>query len=270
MPALAGPWPQPGPGLKRRGTANPPISFTFNVSALHLSLDQILRPASLDGNGRPALADWTEASRNALKADEQHLVDRCLAGDAAAWEAILHQHARRIYNLCYRFTGRVEDAQDLSQEASLRIYRNLASFRANEGSLGTWILSLTRNLLIDHYRRHKYDRLTDSLDSAPAGADESDRPPELASRETRPQEAGLWRREVREQLGAALQRLSPELREAVILRDLQDLDYKEIAAVLRVPEGTVKSRINRGRIELARLLRPRLRGQTAEQGGGQS
>lgn len=218
------------------------------------------RPSAALWDGwRPGTAPATAG--NALTAEEQHLVDRCLAGDASAWEAILRQHARRIYNLCYRFTGRAADAEDLSQEASLRIYRNLASFRAGEGSLATWILALTRNLLIDHYRRRKYDRVTESLNSAPAGADEGAwRAPDPAAPGERPQEAGLWRREIREQVGQALARLSPELREAVILRDLEDMDYKEIAAVLRIPEGTVKSRINRGRIELARLLKPRLAG----------
>lgn len=205
---------------------------------------------------------WRGATaENALTVEEQQLVDRCLTGDAAAWETILQQHGRRIYNLCYRFTGRAEDAEDLAQEVCLRIYRNLASFRVDQGSLRTWIISLTRNLLIDHYRRRKYDRLTDSLDSAPPGAEDNAAPRnEPAAPGARQQEAGLWRREIREHVQRALTRLSPELREAIILRDLQDMDYKEIAQLLRIPEGTVKSRINRGRIELARLLKPRLSG----------
>lgn len=190
--------------------------------------------------------------------EDRQLVARCLAGDGSAWEAILQAHARQIYNLCYRFTGRAEDADDLSQEVCLRIYRNLAQFRADQGSLKTWILTLTRNLLIDHYRRGKNDRATDSLETSGTVAAGADRPLDPPEASYRSPDTGLWRREMREHIQRGLTRLSPELREAVILRDLEDLDYKEIAALLRVPEGTVKSRINRGRIELARVLKGRL------------
>ncbi len=183
--------------------------------------------------------------------DDRQMVAACVAGDAAAWEQIVRQHSRRIYNLCFRFTGRAEDADDLSQEVFVRLYRTLATYRAEQGSLGTWITSVTRNLLIDHYRRRKYERLTDSIDDAEAPIELVDRGDDRADR-------GVWRREVQEGVQRALLRLSPELREAVILRDLQDMDYKDIALALHLPEGTVKSRINRGRVELARLLKRRL------------
>ncbi len=183
--------------------------------------------------------------------NDLHLVQRCVAGEAKAWEQILALHSRRIYNLCYRFTGREQEAEDLTQEVFLRLYRTLASYRAESGALGTWIASVTRNLLIDHYRRGKQDRQTESIeqeDSAWEPAESNNRQPDQA----------VYRQELRRVVEHGLSRLSPELREAVILRDLQDMDYKEIAALLKVPEGTVKSRINRGRIELARLLKPRL------------
>src|ERR1035441_7006481 len=115
----------------------------------------------------------------------------------------------------------------------------------------TWVTTITRNLLVDHFRKSKGDRITDSLDSAPS--DHEDAQPlsaQIADR-GQPPDAQV---ETREMVHLALQKLSPELREAVILRDLQDMDYREIATALRVPEGTVKSRINRGRAELARLL----------------
>ena len=186
--------------------------------------------------------------------EDRQLVDRCLSGDTTAWEEIVRQNSRRIYNLCFRFTGRAEDAEDLSQEAFIRVYRNLGSYHAEQGSLATWICSLTRNLLIDHYRRTRYQRMTDSIDDAEAAPGH-----DLPSRERGPEQA-VWSREVRDQVQEALTRLSPELREAVILRDLQDMDYKEIAQALHLPEGTVKSRINRGRIELARVLKKRMGG----------
>lgn len=213
------------------------------------------RGGSLVGVRKPVV---TLATGTAAKAtvEERQLVARCLAGDASAWEAILQAYARAIYSLCYRFTGRAEDADDLSQEACLRVYRNLGQFRADQGSLKTWVLSVTRNLLIDHYRRRKNDRLTDSLEtSGPMALGGAARPMDPPETVERAPDTGVLRREMREQIQRGLTRLSPELREAVILRDLEDLDYKEIATLLRVPEGTVKSRINRGRIELARVLR---------------
>ncbi len=182
------------------------------------------------------------------------LVRRCVAGDSAAWEDIVRQFHRRIYNLCYRFAGSPDDAQDLTQEVFIKIYRTLSSFDSSKAAFVTWVTTVTRNLLVDHFRKGKYDRMTDSLDAPIGEADDSlsvgDRIPDRAQT---PQER-VQSRETREMVHKALQKLSPELREAVILRDLQDMDYRDIAQVLKVPEGTVKSRINRGRTELARLL----------------
>jgi len=180
---------------------------------------------------------------------DHSLVERCLSGDEAAWEDLVKTHTRRVYGLCYRFTGKDGEAQDLTQEVFLRIYRTLKSFRATEGAFTTWLARLTRNLLIDNYRRTRQDRVTDSLDDQLPGMGDPH-----AAATARPDQA-LAGREASEILQAALQKLSPDLREAVILRDLQELEYREIAQVLAIPEGTVKSRINRGRAELARLLR---------------
>jgi RNA polymerase sigma-70 factor, ECF subfamily len=181
-----------------------------------------------------------------LEPDAQ-LVQLCLRGDGPSWEELVRRHTRRVYNLCYRFTGNSSAAEDLSQEVFLRVYRTLASYRASEGQFPTWLTSVTRNLLVDHYRRTRRDRLTDSIDEAA---------PHLEERASgaRMPDALAQAAELSSQLQVALAKLSPELREAVILRDLQGLDYGEIKGVLQVPEGTVKSRINRGRIELARLL----------------
>jgi RNA polymerase sigma-70 factor (ECF subfamily) len=182
------------------------------------------------------------------------LVRRGIAGDAAAWEEIVQQYHRRIYNICYRFTGSSNDAEDLTQEVFIKIYRTLSSYDVNRGAFMTWVTTITRNLLVDHFRRVKQERMTDSLDTT--SSDHEDAVP-LGERipDDAPSPAStVQSRETREAVHAALQRLSPELREAVILRDLQDMDYRDIAAALRVPEGTVKSRINRGRAELARLL----------------
>lgn len=182
------------------------------------------------------------------------LVRRCLAGDAAAWEELVQTHHRRIYNICYRFTGSADDADDLTQDVFIRVYKSLKSYDLDRGAFATWVTTMTRNMLVDHFRKSKYDRATDSLEAAPGGdADAPTLGDQLADTGRSPDQRveGL---EAQQMVQQALQKLSPELREAVILRDLQDLDYKEIAGILRVPEGTVKSRINRGRTELARLL----------------
>ncbi len=185
-------------------------------------------------------------ANESLEQDAQ-LIQQCLQGDGSAWEELVRRHTRRIFNICYRFTGNRTEAEDLAQEVFLRVYRTLGSYRSAHGGFATWMTSVTRNLLIDHYRRTKRDRVTDSLDDAM---------PVVENKESvarRPDEQALLG-ELSGQVQVALTKLSPELREAVILRDLQQLEYIEIQRVLAVPEGTVKSRINRGRIDLARIL----------------
>ncbi len=179
---------------------------------------------------------------------DKQLVERCLTGDEGAWEDLVKTHTRRVYAICYRFTGKDSEAQDLTQEVFLRLFRTLKSFRSGEGSFTVWLARMTRNLLIDHYRRTRQERVTDSIE---------DQLPMLEERSLSSTRADgiLAGREASELLQYALQRLSPDLRETVILRDLEEMEYKEIAETLGVPEGTVKSRLNRGRAELARILR---------------
>jgi RNA polymerase sigma-70 factor (ECF subfamily) len=192
-----------------------------------------------------------------LEADWQVVVRRCLDGDSLAWTELVKAHHRRIYALCYRFTGSSHDAEDLTQEVFLKVYGNLATFDLAKGSFQTWVTTLTRNLLVDHFRRTKQQRVTDSMDAGWDGGDEQQTVGKISDRLSdsgpTPHEQAA-RKELEKMVQQALTKVSPELREAVILRDLQDMDYKEIAQVLRIPEGTVKSRISRGRAELARLL----------------
>jgi RNA polymerase sigma-70 factor, ECF subfamily len=182
------------------------------------------------------------------------LVRRCIVGDAAAWEEIVQTYNRRIYNICYRFAGSPDDAEDLTQEVFIKMYRTLSSYDPSKGAFVTWVTTITRNLLVDHFRKTKQDRITDSIDAAPSDREDAQPLSEQIQDQSAPPDVHVRSREVGETVHAALGKLSPELREAVILRDLQDFDYREIATVLKVPEGTVKSRINRGRAELARLL----------------
>src|ERR1700723_3962545 len=190
---------------------------------------------------------------NPLEVDWSQVVRLCMNGDSGAWVQLVRTHHRRVYGLCYRFTGNPADAEDLTQDVFLKIYSNLNSFDTTRGSLQVWITTMTRNLLVDHFRRTRNQRATDSLD---AGWDETDelRPIDrLQAVGPSPHEKAA-QKELAKMVQGALAKVSIELREAVILRDLQDMDYKEIAQVLGIPEGTVKSRISRGRAELARLL----------------
>jgi RNA polymerase sigma-70 factor (ECF subfamily) len=201
--------------------------------------------------------------RSAAIAEQKALAElaaRCLAGDAEAWEQLARTQHRRIYGICYRFTGSQSDAEDLTQETFLKMYRNLASFDPTKGGFTTWLTTLTRNLLVDNYRRTRLERASDSLDETYDGEDDGPSKADRLVATGKSQEQHVSGMQLRAQIQEALQQVSPELREAVILRDLEDMDYKDIAEILHIPQGTVKSRISRGRSELARLLK-RIEGQ---------
>jgi RNA polymerase sigma-70 factor, ECF subfamily len=199
-------------------------------------------------------------SAAAQPATPDSLIEQCLAGDQVAWEQIVRQNWRKVFNVAYKFVGKHDEAEDLTQDIFLKIFKALNTFdrRAN---FQTWIISISRNLCIDHYRSVRKERQTiardvDSNDLQPATTD-------------RGPYAQAEHQDLRAQLRQALETLPITLRTAVVLRDLQELSYQEIADRLGLPEGTVKSRINRGRIELAHQLkrvqdnqpiRPRRRG----------
>jgi len=193
------------------------------------------------------------AAGDPLGTDWSLVVRRCMDGDSSAWAELVRTHHRRVYGLCYRFTGNPADAEDLTQDVFLKVYSNLTSFDTARGSLQVWITTMTRNLLVDNFRRTRNQRATSSLDDGWDNTEELKPIDRLTAKDPSPHESAA-RQELAKMVQEALARVSVELREAVILRDLQDLDYKEIAQVLGIPEGTVKSRISRGRAELARLL----------------
>jgi RNA polymerase sigma-70 factor, ECF subfamily len=180
-----------------------------------------------------------------LPGDEK-MVERCLQGDDAAWEVVVNSYAKRIYNLSYRYTSRRDEAEDLTQEIFIRVYQNLKSFRSDSGSFQSWIMKVGRNLIIDHYRRTRRYQQAAGTEEMEAMNLRDDKVPS-PQRSVEQSEASLF-------LSEGLQALSPELKEAIILRDLEGMAYQEIAGLLGIPEGTVKSRINRARLELAKLL----------------
>ena len=185
-------------------------------------------------------------SAAAQPATPDSLIEQCLAGDQVAWEQIVRQNWRKVFNVAYKFVGKHDEAEDLTQDNFLKIFKALSTFdrRAN---FQTWIISISRNLCIDHYRSVRKERQTIARD-----VDSNDLQP--ATTERGPY-AQAEHQDLRAQLRQALETLPITLRTAVVLRDLQELSYQEIADRLGLPEGTVKSRINRGRIELAHQLR---------------
>jgi RNA polymerase sigma-70 factor, ECF subfamily len=256
--------PAPGGLHTRRHPRPTPTKPSRNISRSGPESQKVAPPPSSGTLQAPLRPLEGKLQRTPEQEAEQEavnkLVRQCIAGDPQAWQQLVVSQHRRIYAICYRFTGSPSDAEDLTQDVFLKLYKNLSSFDTLKGSFQTWITTLARNLLVDHFRRTRLDRASESMD-ATLGDDENG--PSLADRlaDPRPSQehhvAGL---ELKVKIQAALKQLSPELREAVILRDLEDMDYKEIAQVLRIPEGTVKSRISRGRGELARLLQ-RIEGQ---------
>ena len=172
--------------------------------------------------------------------------------ELARYELIVQRYARHVYNIAYRLAGNASDARDLSQEAFLRVYRALRRVQP-DAPLESWLYRIVNNLYIDLLRKRPKVRI-ESLD-APVETARGELPREFPDIDSSP-EAMLER----EQLDGAIQRalgtLSAELRLVVILSDIEGFSYEEIASILRVPLGTVKSRLHRARQILQQRLRP--------------
>jgi len=189
-----------------------------------------------------------EALKASAELNGAELVRRAHAGDGLAWEEIVTAFSRRVFNLAYRFTSNLEAAEDLTQEVFIRVYRSLEQYDPRQGDLANWLMRLARNLIIDDYRhrqRNPQNSMADAVDDhqyhlrAVGGGAEKE----------------MERREIASQVQEGIDKLPADLKTCVILRDIEELTYQEIVEVLQIPEGTVKSRINRGRIELAKILR---------------
>ena len=184
-----------------------------------------------------------------LNTTDADLLPGCRGGDEAAWQALVQRYTRKVFGLAYRFTGRADEAEDLTQEVFVKVYQTLHRYREADGPFGAWLMAVARNHAIDRYRRGRQERLRRSEDPLVL---------EMAPAEDEHPIAGLEREERARLVHIGLRALPPDLRTPLVLCDLQGLSYDEIAAALKVPLGTVKSRINRARVELAkRLLRRR-------------
>jgi len=182
--------------------------------------------------------------------EEAAIINRVLAGETNAFEALVLEHQSRVYHLTLKMTGNEEDAYDLSQEAFLKAYRTLSSFRGEAG-FGSWVYRIAANLSVDFLRRQKRRGASKviSLDEP----DENGRPVEIPDLAAEPQ-TELERKETRKAIRAGLDALPEEQKLILILRDVQDLSYQQISEALELEPGTVKSRISRARAHLARLL----------------
>ena len=184
-----------------------------------------------------------------LNTSDADLLPGCRGGDEAAWRALVERYTRKVFGLAYRFTGRAEEAEDLTQEVFVKVYQTLHRYRETDGPFGAWLMAVARNHAIDHYRRGRQERQRRSEDPLVLET--------AASGEEHPV-AGIERADRAKLVHTGLRALPPDLRAPLVMCDLQGLSYDEIAAALEVPLGTVKSRINRARLELAkRLLRRR-------------
>jgi RNA polymerase sigma-70 factor, ECF subfamily len=180
-----------------------------------------------------------------LSTTDADLLPRGRNGEQGAWHELVSLYTRKVFGLAYRFTGRVDEAEDLTQEVFVKVYQTLHRYRESDGPFGGWLMAVARNHAIDNYRRHKQERLRrnedpEVLDTMPAQAEHP--------------VAALEREERARLVHRGLRALPVELRLPLILCDLQGRAYEEIAAELAIPLGTVKSRINRARLELAKRL----------------
>lgn len=183
-----------------------------------------------------------------MEYNEQKLIEKASGGDASAFNRLMANHEKRMYAVALRMFANREDAQDCLQEAMLRVYRSIGSFKG-QSSFSTWLYRITMNTCLDELRRKKNKQntsLDNLLEQGWSPADESVAPEQHALQS-----------EFRHELQLAIRELPEDMRSAVVLRDVQGFAYDEIAQVLNVNVGTVKSRISRAREKLRGKLRER-------------
>ena len=185
------------------------------------------------------------------KIDEQKLIRQAAAGDSRAFEALVQTYQAQVYRLCFRMTGNPEDAADMTQEAFLKAWSNLSSFHF-EAAFSTWLYRLTSNACLDYLRSAKRRA---HLSLTMENEEGEKQLLEVADPAPSPEERAMHR-EQQETVNRAMEALEPEQRQILTLRVVNDLSYTEIADILYIKEGTVKSRLSRAREALRKKLAP--------------
>jgi RNA polymerase sigma factor (sigma-70 family) len=196
------------------------------------------RPTDIGEVSGPPVCDPEGVSEPAVRPEAP---EPEVAWVAPSWEQVVRDHSARVYRLAYRLSGNAHDAEDLTQETFVRVFRSLADF--SPGTFEGWLHRITTNLFLDMVRRRariRFDALPEDTERLP-GTSPS---PEQVYADTH----------LDPQIQSALDALSPEFRVAVVLCDIEGLTYEEIAATLGIKLGTVRSRIHRGRVQLRQAL----------------
>jgi len=184
---------------------------------------------------------------------ERQLVEQIQRGDRGALGELLGACQKRIYHLCLRMVSNAEDAADLTQETMLKAVNHIDSFRQG-AKFTTWLTRIAINLCISHLRKRKL-RIAVSLDAEVADGDQAAALKQIIADQREPSaERRVQQGEQVEMLTGAIDKLEPMLRSVILLRDLQGMDYQQMAEVLEVPLGTVKSRLFRARLALRQAL----------------
>lgn len=181
---------------------------------------------------------------------EKLLLDKAKTGDVTAFEELIEGYQRKIFNIALRIVGNYDDANDLAQEVLIRIYKSIGNFK-EQSSFSTWIYRITTNVCLDDIRKRK-NRKVISLDEE-IRVEDGEMQRQIVSNDPLPEDTAE-RGELRELVNGAIRSLSEEHRLVIVLRDLQGFSYEEIARILKCPEGTIKSRINRARQALKNVL----------------
>jgi len=181
---------------------------------------------------------------------DAELIEDFLSGSEEAFNRLVLRHQKMVFNIAYRYLGNYDDASEVAQDAFVKVYKSLGKFRG-ESKFSTWLCSIVLNLSRNRCRKMKGKKFY-SLDE-PIDTGEGEVRLQIADNSEGPDEA-LEKKEMRSRIHACLNRLSPEYREALVLRDIRGMDYNHISHVLNCAEGTVKSRLYRGRMELRKML----------------
>lgn len=193
----------------------------------------------------------THKGGQAVSDNEKYLLERAKSGEVEAFERLIEGYQKKVFNIALRMIGNYDDASELAQEVFIKVYKSIRSFK-EESSFSTWIYKITSNVCLDEIRKRKNKKVVYLDDDV-----------KLEDGEVRHQieddspspEALLERKEIKRVVKEAIQSLSEEHRLVIVMRDLQGMSYEEIGKIVKCPEGTVKSRINRARQALKEILK---------------